>query len=165
MYRTPFDTPYGQMALAVNGCGDVVDLWLPNKAQAAASSGLPAAARNGIRAALLQLGEYFAGRRRDFDLPIAPEGTPFELRVWNRLREIPYGTTTSYGAIAAEFGMKNGARAVGRANGSNRIPIIIPCHRVIGSGGSLTGFGGGLPLKESLLQLEGALQPPLLQPR
>ena len=107
-----------------------------------------------------QLREYFAGSRRTFDLPLEPRGTPFERRVWSRLREIPYGATTSYGAIANEFGLVNAARAVGRANGANPIPIIIPCHRVIGADGTLTGFGGGLPLKRALLELEGAIAPP-----
>ena len=87
-------------------------------------------------------------------------GSSFEQQVWNRLLEIPYGDTTSYGAIAIALGLINGARAVGRANGANPIPIVIPCHRVIGSDGTLTGYGGGLPLKRVLLELEGAIGPP-----
>jgi methylated-DNA-[protein]-cysteine S-methyltransferase len=90
-------------------------------------------------------------------LPLRPQGSPFELRVWQRLARIPYGATMSYGAIAAEFEMENGARAVGRTNARNPIPIIIPCHRVNGANGSMVGFGGGLPLKERLLELEGSL--------
>jgi len=103
------------------------------------------------------LAEYFQGRRKVFDLPLAPEGTPFQLRVWNALREIHYGKTISYGELAARIGQPSASRAVGLANGSNPLPIVIPCHRVIGSNGKLTGYGGGLPIKERLLALEGAL--------
>ena len=88
---------------------------------------------------------------RAFDLPLAPQGTPFQLAVWNRLCEIPYGETISYGELARRIGNPNASRAVGLANGSNPIPIVIPCHRVIGSNGKLTGYGGGLPIKEKLL--------------
>ncbi|HJU75632.1 MAG TPA: methylated-DNA--[protein]-cysteine S-methyltransferase [Gemmatimonadaceae bacterium] len=102
----------------------------------------------------LQLSAYFAGELRDFTLPLAPAGSPFEQRVWRELRTIPYGTTTSYGAIAKRFGIPNAARAVGAANGRNPIPIVIPCHRVIGSTGGLTGYGGGLARKRLLLDLE-----------
>jgi methylated-DNA-[protein]-cysteine S-methyltransferase len=105
-----------------------------------------------------QLTEYFEGRRRLFELPLAPEGTPFQLRVWNALLEIPYGETTSYGELAARIGDRSASRAVGLANGSNPLPIVIPCHRVIGSNGKLTGYGGGLAVKQQLLVLErGAL--------
>jgi methylated-DNA-[protein]-cysteine S-methyltransferase len=101
-----------------------------------------------------QLTEYFAGSRRQFDLQLAPEGTPFQQRVWRALLDIPYGETTSYGALAARIGQRSASRAVGLANGSNPLPIVIPCHRVIGSNGKLTGYGGGLPIKERLLALE-----------
>ena len=101
-----------------------------------------------------QLVEYFGGRRREFDLPLAPRGTKFQLQVWAALLEIPYGETTSYGAIAAGLGHPNGSRAVGAANGRNPISIVVPCHRVIGAGGSLVGYGGGLPRKRALLDLE-----------
>ncbi|PYT44669.1 MAG: cysteine methyltransferase [Acidobacteria bacterium] len=101
-----------------------------------------------------QLRAYFRGERKEFDLPLAPEGTEFQLRVWNRLRTIPYGETISYAQLAERIGNPKAVRAVGLANGSNPIPIIIPCHRVIGSDGSLTGFGGGLPTKKMLLELE-----------
>jgi methylated-DNA-[protein]-cysteine S-methyltransferase len=106
--------------------------------------------------AVAQLGEYFAGTRRAFRLQLEPEGTPFQLAVWRALREIPYGETLSYGTLARRLGQVNGARAVGLANGSNPLPIIVPCHRVIGADGSLTGFGGGLYIKRALLALEGA---------
>lgn len=106
--------------------------------------------------ALAQLQEYFAGLRRVFELPLAPRGTAFQLRVWQALREIAYGETVSYGELARGLGLAGGARAVGLANGANPLPIIVPCHRVIGADGSLTGFGGGLPIKRALLSLEGA---------
>ena len=110
-----------------------------------------------------QLGEYFRGERREFDLPLAPRGTEFQQRVWRRLRAIEYGTTTTYGALAQELGNPKASRAVGLANGSNPIPIVIPCHRVIGANGALTGFGGGLPVKGALLELERSrIQPRLL---
>lgn len=105
-----------------------------------------------------QLGEYFAGERREFDVPLAPVGSRFQLRVWEALRRIPYGTTCSYGDIAAELGLgPQSSRAVGSANGANPIPVIVPCHRVIGADGSLTGFGGGLARKRLLLDIEADL--------
>lgn len=101
-----------------------------------------------------QLGEYFAGERTEFDLPLAPHGTAFQLDAWNLLRSIPFGRTISYGEQAARLGDVNKARAVGAANGQNPIPIVLPCHRVVGSTGKLTGFGGGLPTKAWLLEHE-----------
>ena len=101
-----------------------------------------------------QLREYFAGERTAFDLELAPQGTPFQLLVWERLREIPYGETLSYGELAREIGRPNGSRAVGLANGRNPIPIVIPCHRVIGADGTLTGYAGGIERKRLLLDLE-----------
>jgi methylated-DNA-[protein]-cysteine S-methyltransferase len=101
-----------------------------------------------------QLQAYFAGELENFDLQLAPEGTPFQLGVWRRLCDIPYGETISYGELADRIGNPKASRAVGLANGSNPIPIVIPCHRVIGSNGKLTGYGGGLPIKEKLLALE-----------
>ena len=104
-----------------------------------------------------QLGDYFSGTRRHFDLPLAPRGTPFQLGVWRALSTIPYGATISYRELAERIGQPSAMRAVGAANGRNPLPIVVPCHRVIGADGSLTGFGGGLPTKRFLLQLEGAL--------
>ncbi len=101
-----------------------------------------------------QLTSYFAGERKTFDLPLKPNGTEFQLQVLAELQKIPYGTTASYGDIAKRIGRPKAVRAVGAANGRNPLPIIIPCHRVIGSSGKLTGFGGGLPTKEALLRLE-----------
>jgi methylated-DNA-[protein]-cysteine S-methyltransferase len=104
-----------------------------------------------------QLAEYFEGRRRRFELPLAPAGSPFELAVWRALLEIPYGETRSYGELAARIGRPDAARAVGTANARNPIAVIIPCHRVIGADGSLTGFGGGLERKRLLLDLEAGV--------
>lgn len=101
-----------------------------------------------------QLNAYFAGELENFDLLLAPQGTPFQQRVWAELCNIPYGETISYGELARNIGNPKASRAVGLANGSNPIPIVIPCHRVIGSNGKLTGYGGGLPIKEKLLALE-----------
>ena len=107
-----------------------------------------------LKEAIRQLRAYFAGELTDFDLPLAPQGTEFQQNVWAELCNIPYGETMSYGELARRIGNPKACRAVGLANGSNPIPIIIPCHRVIGSNGKLTGYGGGLPIKEKLLALE-----------
>jgi len=101
-----------------------------------------------------QLAAYFEGTLKEFDLELAPQGTPFQLQVWEELQRIPYGETISYGELAQRMGNPSASRAVGAANGRNPIPIVIPCHRVIGAGGSLTGFGGGLATKRALLELE-----------
>ena len=119
------------------------DDWIQN----ATVDPLPAAAR--------QLKEYFAGKRREFNLPLRMEGTEFQRRVWRELTKIPFGETRSYGQLAKRLNNPNGSRAVGLANGRNPIAIIVPCHRVIGADGSLTGFGGGLDRKEWLLTHEG----------
>lgn len=113
-----------------------------------------------LQAAEAQLAEYFAGRRTTFDLPLAPQGTPFQLEVWHALARIPYGATISYATLAERVGKPTATRAVGAANGRNPLPIVLPCHRVIGADGALTGFGGGLPVKQLLLQLEGAMPEP-----
>ena len=107
-----------------------------------------------FREAIAQLEAYFAGERSRFDLALAPVGTPFQRNVWSLLTAIPYGETVSYGELARRLGRSTASRAVGAANGRNPIPIIIPCHRVIGADGSLTGFGGGLEIKRRLLALE-----------
>ena len=107
--------------------------------------------------AVRQLRAYFSGGLRDFNLPLDLRGTPFQLKVWRALETIPYGETRSYLQIATGIGAEKAVRAVGAANGANPIPIVVPCHRVIGSGGKLVGYGGGLPLKKRLLTLEGAL--------
>ncbi len=107
-----------------------------------------------LRQAAEQLRAYFAGELREFDLPLDMQGTEFQRRVWNELLHIPYGETRSYSFVANTIGAPKAVRAVGAANGQNPIPIVVPCHRVIGAGGSLVGYGGGLPLKRFLLDLE-----------
>jgi methylated-DNA-[protein]-cysteine S-methyltransferase len=109
-----------------------------------------------------QLEEYFAGKRKQFQLNLQPKGTEFQRQVWKELLNVPYGETRSYLQIAEAIGKPTATRAVGAANGANPIPIIIPCHRVIGANGSLTGYGGGLDIKTKLLELEGLLSPSLL---
>lgn len=122
----------------------------------------PPLARDAVRdagpfaAAVAQLDEYFAGERRGFDLPVRLDGTPFQVKVWQALRAIPYGTTTSYGALAKRVASPGAVRAVGLANGRNPVSIVVPCHRVIGADGSLTGYGGGLDRKRYLLGLEAS---------
>jgi methylated-DNA-[protein]-cysteine S-methyltransferase len=115
-----------------------------------------------FQAAAEQLTAYFAGELREFTVPLRPEGTPFQLAVWEQLRAIPYGQTRSYGELAQRLGSPGASRAVGAANGSNPLSIVVPCHRVIGANGKLTGFGGGLPRKQWLLSMEqGQSQMPL----
>jgi methylated-DNA-[protein]-cysteine S-methyltransferase len=121
-----------------------------------ADDGAQGAASAVLAAARAQLGEYFAGRRQTFDLPLAPAGTPFQRRVWEALRALGHGETVSYAELARRAGAPGAARAIGAANGRNPIPIVVPCHRVIGADGSLTGFGGGVERKEWLLAHEGA---------
>jgi len=137
----------------VDGDGRLLQFWLrqeePSKFGADAKHD-----QNAIAHVTEQVNEYCAGERRSFDLALAPKGTPFQLEVWNELVQIPFGTTTSYGALAAKIGRPGAARAVGLANGSNPIALVVPCHRVIGSDGSLTGFGGGIPMKRALLAHE-----------
>lgn len=121
----------------------------------------PPAVRNDANFLLVeaarQLREYFAGRLRQFDLPLDPRGTPFQRRVWCEVATIPYGRTRSYSEIAEALGTPRAVRAVGAANGANPLPIVIPCHRVIGASGKLVGYGGGLALKRRLLELEGSI--------
>jgi methylated-DNA-[protein]-cysteine S-methyltransferase len=109
--------------------------------------------------AIAQLEAYFRRELKSFDLPLAPRGTPFQLSVWSTLQSIPYGTTVSYAELAKRVGKPQAVRAVGAANGANPLPIVLPCHRVVGSNGTLTGYGGGLEIKEMLLALEGARLP------
>ena len=132
-------------------------LWLPNQAAALAPAGRETPL---LAAGRVQILEYFQGTRREFSLPLRPLGTPFRRSVWQALRAIPYGQTISYGDLARRVGNPKAVRAVGQANHHNPLPILIPCHRVVGADGSLTGFGGGLALKRRLLALEGANLPP-----
>jgi methylated-DNA-[protein]-cysteine S-methyltransferase len=117
--------------------------------------GEPTSGNRLIAMAEEQLRAYFAGELRRFDLPLDPQGTAFQLRVWRELETIPFGAVRSYAHVAAKIGAPKAVRAVGAANGANPLPIVVPCHRVIGSSGKLVGYGGGLPLKQRLLELEG----------
>jgi len=147
-------SPFGRLELVEAG-GALVAVHF----DAAAADGSPHNERDGsarLVEAQRQLTDYFAGTRRVFDLPLRPAGTDFQRRVWHVLASVPWGTTTTYGAIAARLGLPPGAsRAVGAANGANPIAIVLPCHRVIGSDGRLTGYAGGLERKARLLRLEG----------
>ena len=150
---THMDSPLGKILLARNSAGlRHIDF------QEEEDPLLPGAgwfnAQEGFDEVLAQLRAYFSGELRHFDLSLAPEGTPFQLQVWAALQTIPYGETISYAALANKVGRPRAARAVGAANGKNPLPIVIPCHRVIGSDGRLTGYAGGLHLKEALLSLE-----------
>ena len=115
-----------------------------------------------LRECFRQLAEYFAGERREFDLPLAPRGTSFQERVWKEIARVPYGETISYGELAKRAGAPGQARAAGAATGRNPVGVVIPCHRIVGSDGSLTGYAGGLHRKQSLLELEGVLQRSLI---
>lgn len=144
-----FETPLGVMGLGEEA-GAIVRLYLPGE-------GVPRIATHETPLLLegrRQLAAYFAGERKEFDLPLRATGTPFREKVWAALREIPYGETISYGQLAAHIGQPKAVRAVGGANHHNPISILIPCHRVIGADGSLTGYGGGVALKKKLLELE-----------
>lgn len=143
------DTPIGPLRLVEqNGAVHRIDFGAP----AAPADWSPVQSlESGVED---QLVEYFAGQRKSFDLRLSPRGTDFQLKVWEELKKIPFGETTSYGEIARRIGKPTASRAVGAANGKNPIPIVVPCHRVVGADGRLTGFGGGLPIKSALLQLE-----------
>ena len=153
------ETPVGRIALGATSEGLThCQIEGSRKAPPTGPGEPPRSARENVERAARALAEYFAGERKHFDdLVLAPEGTPFQRKVWKALSQIPFGQTESYGALAARIGNPAGARAVGLANNRNPIGIIVPCHRVIGADGSLTGYGGGLPMKEWLLHHEGAL--------
>ena len=138
------DFPIGPLSIATDDRGRLTQIHFGERELAGGN----------CDAVVTQLREYFAGVRKTFDVELAPKGTPFQLDVWKALCEIPYGDTITYAELARRIGRPAAIRAVGAANGANPIPVIIPCHRVIGSNGSLTGFGGGLPTKRALLELE-----------
>ncbi len=176
LYTAPFESPFGTLITAVDETGTLCRLILPNghdywarEIDRHGFTTIDDAGRNAVIHS--QLDEYFEHKRRQFEIPLRTGGSPFQQKVWTALTTIPYGATISYKQLAEQIGNLAAIRAVGRANGQNPIPIVIPCHRVIGADGSLTGFGGGLPLKEALLTLEGvrlsrqeraAVQPMLL---
>lgn len=148
------DTPIGTLLIAGDDAA-VHRITFPQRGHAAKPEPEWQQSQRGpVGEAIRQLREYFTGKRAEFDLPLAPTGTAFQLSVWRRLQEIPYGETISYGELARRVGNPKASRAVGSANGANPLPIVIPCHRVIAGDGTLGGFGGGLPTKQTLLALE-----------
>ena len=154
MHYRYLPSPLGPLLLAGDEAGlhlvhmDAAQLWeLP---------GTWTPANNQLDEVARQLDEYFAGKREQFDIALAAPGTPFQREVWHALQRIPYGTTCSYSDLAQHIGRPRAVRAVGTANGANPISIIVPCHRVIGSNGTLTGYAGGVERKQMLLELEGA---------
>ena len=159
LYYTHLDSPLGK--LLIGGTASTLK-WVnfPNSKKFKTPDANWIESTQPFQAVIEQLLDYFSGHRQRFELAFKAEGTPFQKSVWRALLEIPYGQTTSYGAIAQKIGKPQASRAVGAANGQNPIPIIIPCHRVIGKSGDLTGFGGGLEVKEKLLQLEQTLISP-----
>ena len=158
IFFTHVASPVGPLLLAAEGQG-LLAIRFARKGQPARPEAGWREDRGRFDEVARQLELYFAGRLRDFALELAPRGTPFQLEVWESLRRIPYGRTISYGELARYLGRPAASRAVGAANGRNPLPIVVPCHRVIGAGGELTGFGGGLEIKRALLELEGALAP------
>lgn len=161
------ESPVGPLLLTATEDG-LTGVWFREHRHGPETSGgsLYAAASTGraaqtLRSAAQQLDEYFNGRRRQFSLPLAASGSDFQLRVWHALSSIPFGTAISYAQLAERVGNPKAVRAVGGANARNPLSIVVPCHRVIGAGGALTGFGGGVDRKRWLLEHEGALQPAL----
>ena len=153
---THLKTPIGVLQIAASEDGLVAVVFPSETKRAYAKVRGPVAAQMHLDRTVAALNDYFAGKRQDFsDLTLAPRGTDFQLSVWRALLKIPFGVTKSYGDIAREIDNPKGVRAVGLANGKNPIPVIVPCHRVIGTNGTLTGFGGGLPTKKWLLAHEG----------
>jgi methylated-DNA-[protein]-cysteine S-methyltransferase len=150
------ESPLGTLTLVAEG-GALTGVYFNDHARRPLKVPLGERDDDAFDAVKQQLDEYFAGMRTSFDVPLAPVGDTFQRRVWNELLRIPYGETRSYGAIAQLLGDKRLARAVGSANGRNPLAIIVPCHRVIGSDGSLTGYAGGLDRKRELLSREGSL--------
>lgn len=152
-YFCEMPAPIGPLRLAADRHG-LRDIWFhaDRRPKAVPPSWIQAA--EPLEFAQRQLEEYFAGQRQTFDLPLHPHGTAFQMQVWLELADIPFGETISYAELARRIGQPLAVRAVGAANGRNPLPIVLPCHRVIGSNGSLTGFGGGLPTKQWLLSME-----------
>lgn len=166
----PFHTPYGELLLGsfhdalclcdwrYRGLREAVDKRLQQGLQAAYVEGDSPV----IQQAIVQLNAYFAGERKGFELPLRLVGTVFQQRVWKALREVPYGTTSTYAALTAQVAEPGAIRAVASANGANALSIVVPCHRIIGSNGELTGYAGGLAAKRKLLALEGVGRQPEL---
>ncbi|MDB4932945.1 MAG: cysteine methyltransferase [Myxococcaceae bacterium] len=148
------DSPVGRLTLLAND-GGLCGVYFPDHKRAPVVDAEREPDHPALRAARQQLAEFFRGQRDAFDLPLAPAGTAFQRRVWAALRAIPFGETRHYGALAAQLGQPTAARAVGLANGRNPLSIVVPCHRVVGRDGSLTGYAGGLDAKRWLLAHEG----------
>jgi methylated-DNA-[protein]-cysteine S-methyltransferase len=155
MWFDEFSTPIGKLTVAVDASG-LRHVLFENNKYAAHGRDNWMRDKMGCHAAREQLEEYFAGERQAFELQLNPEGTEFQRATWFALATIPFGVTCSYGELARKLGSPKAVRAVGAANGRNPLPVVLPCHRVIGSDGSLTGFGGGLPVKQWLLSHESA---------
>jgi len=153
MHEFILNSPVGKLKIVATNNALVRLNFTGEEAPTKSSEGQPEI----IKEAILQLNEYFVGDRTVFELPLAPEGTDFQLEVWNLLKEIPYGATTTYSKLSHNLGNPKAVRAIGKANGQNPIPIIIPCHRVIGANDTLVGYAGGIEIKRRLLQHEGAL--------
>lgn len=169
LYASVIDSPVGRLLALVRAEGTLLALPFlnagddPVETAAAYARGAPVDFGHPGRAAhvAVQIDEYFAGRRLVFEIETDPAGTEFQRTVWRALETIPFGATLGYAELARKIGSPNASRAVGRANGANPIPVVIPCHRVIGANGDLTGYGGGIERKRTLLQLEGAIAEPL----
>lgn len=153
MSHTTVDSPVGPLTLVARG-GVLSGLYMTEQRYRPADDAFGPEDPSPFEDVITQLAEYFDGARTSFDLPLELVGTPFQRTVWEALREIPHGETVSYGELAQRLGRPSAARAVGLANGRNPIGIIVPCHRVVGSSGSLTGYGGGLERKRQLLDFE-----------
>lgn len=151
LFFAPFATPFGEMTVYVDAKGALVELTFPLRE---VKKGF-ARDDSHCKPIVQELLEYFNGRRKEFTMELAPEGTEFQKIVWAELSRIPYGQTISYGELARRIGRPTASRAVGAANGRNPIPIVVPCHRVIGTSGTLTGYAGGLEIKRGLLEIEG----------
>lgn len=152
-YYTYYQSPHGQMTIQANDTG-LLGVWFEIQTTQPQDLGAYSGDHAILNQAKIQLEEYFSGRRTQFDLPLAAKGTDFQQSVWQALCKIPYGETWSYQQLADEIGNPKAVRAVGLANGKNPISVIVPCHRVIGKNGKLTGYAGGVETKEKLLQLE-----------
>lgn len=156
MFHTTIDSPIGELLLTGDG-GALTGLWMQDGRRPKRVDPRSTEADEPFHEVRTQLGEYFAGERREFDLPLAPPGGSFNQRVWAELRKVPYGETITYGEQARRLGIPSAARAVGTANAQNPLAVIVPCHRVIGANGKLTGYAGGLERKRLLLELESGV--------
>lgn len=158
-----FDTPLGTVvATAADGFITSIDFVDAKYAKSVAADWKEDPQFPPLADCMRQLGDYFAGKRRRFELPLAPQGTPFQKRVWQEIARVPFGETITYSELARRAGASGSARAAGAATGRNPVGVVIPCHRIVGADGSLTGYAGGLHRKQRLLELEGALEPSLI---